>query len=114
MGMQRAASTSASPLKGICMHCLDGSYGCRSGGKLGGMGECGNAHGAHPDDKEAIVIALQEANGMPEKPIIVSEFFNSAMIPSQPGWSAGGGKGAGRGGGKGGKNGGRGGGKGGN
>ena len=114
MGMQRAASNSASPLKGICMHCLDGSYGCRSGGKLGGMGECGNAHGAHPDDKEAIVIALQEANGMPEKPIIVSEFFNSAMIPSQPGWSAGGGKGAGRGGGKGGKNGGRGGGKGGN
>jgi len=51
---------------------------------------------------------------MPEKPIIVSEFFNSAMIPSQPGWSAGGGKGAGRGGGKGGKGGGRGGGKGGN
>jgi len=77
------------------------------------MGECGHAHGAHPDDKEAIEIALQEANGMPERPIICSEFFNAAMIPSQPGWSAGGGKGAGRGGGKGGKGGGRGGGKGG-
>ena len=101
--MQVAASNGPGPLKGICMHCLDGKKGCRSGGALGGMGECGHAHGAHPDDKEAIEIALQEANGMPERPIICSEFFNAAMIPSQPGWSAGGGKGAGRGGGKGGK-----------
>ena len=100
--MQRTASEGPGPLKGLCMHCLDGKYGCRNGGKLGSMGECGNAHGAHPDDKESIEIALQEANGMPERPIIRSEFFNAAMIPSQPGSKAGGGKGAGRGGGKGG------------
>ena len=110
----------SSVLKNVCIHCIAGVYGCRFGGDLGGIGGCGHAHGAHPDDKPAIQSALQELTGECETPQFHDEFWNAKMTPSHTGRgkgsasasvknegkgkgdSSGGGKNGGRGGGKGG------------
>ena len=75
----------ATVLKGLCMHCVEGCHGCRFGGELGGMGLCGEAHGAHPDDKAAITSALQELTGACEAPLFHGAFWNRNMIPSHAG-----------------------------